>query len=69
MEAKNEFKILSDFLCNVAVAWFSAGVIAPAVGGMRGLEGLLFSTVAIIFCAASLKGAVQFKNLEQYGQQ
>lgn len=55
-----EDRVFSDFLTNLAVAWFSAGVIAPLFTPATGLFRLSASPIAAIGCLISLKLAILF---------
>lgn len=55
-----EFKVYSEFFTNGAVAWFSAGVIAPLFAKQIGVRELLASVIAILFCFVFLKLATDF---------
>ena len=58
-----ELRVYSDFLTNTAVAWFSAGVIAPLFYPAEITQGAfrsLASLIAIIGCIASLRLATLF---------
>ncbi len=55
-----EAKVYSEFLTNLAVAWFSAGIIAPFFTPAIGIFRFSGSPLAIIACLISLKLAVFF---------
>ncbi|PJE68989.1 hypothetical protein COU96_02250 [Candidatus Shapirobacteria bacterium CG10_big_fil_rev_8_21_14_0_10_38_14] len=48
-------KVYSEFFTNGAVAWFSAGVIAPLFTKKLSLKEILASLIAIISCFLFLK--------------
>jgi len=56
--------VYSEFLTNLAVAWFSAGVIAPLFTQNRGWMGILNSMIALVASLVSLKLAVLFREEE-----
>ncbi|QQG40892.1 MAG: hypothetical protein HYV37_01040 [Candidatus Levyibacteriota bacterium] len=56
-----ERKVYTEFLTNLAVAWFSAGVIAPLFTPMRGIGQLTGSVLAIIICFVCMQLAVMFE--------
>jgi len=56
-------KIYSDFLTNLAVAWFAGGIIAPLMNGsinskviFLGLVALTASILSLYFAATMNKG-------------
>jgi len=53
-----ERKVYTEFLTNLAVAWFSAGVIAPLFTPVRGVLQFLGLIVAMIGCLICLRLAV-----------
>jgi len=55
-----ESKVYSEFLTNLAVAWFSARVIAPLFTPAAGILKLLASPIAVIGCLLSLRLAILF---------
>ena len=59
-ELIGESKVYSEFLSNLGVAWFSAGVIAPLFTPITGLFRLSGSLIAVAACWISLKLAVLF---------
>ena len=58
---RGEDKVYSDFLTNIAVAWFSAGIIAPLVTPLSGTPKFSGSFIGIIGCIISLRLAVMFR--------
>jgi hypothetical protein len=60
MKPSGESKVYIDFLTNLAVAWFSAGVIVPLFTPAFGAYKAYTSIVAIVGCLVSLKLAVVF---------
>jgi len=56
-----EQKVYSEFLTNLAVAWFSAGVIAPLFTPLSGFLRFFNSLIALIACLFSLRLAILFK--------
>lgn len=59
-ELTGERKVYSEFLTNLAVAWFSAGIIAPLFNPAPGLSKFSASLVAVVTSLISLKLAVLF---------
>jgi len=55
-----EQKVYSEFLTNLAVAWFSAGVIAPLFTPLTNLLKFSNSLLSIVACLLSLRLAVFF---------
>ena len=60
VELVGEKKVYSEFLTNLAVAWFSAGIIAPLFTPAMGIFKLSASLIAITACIISLRLAVLF---------
>lgn len=58
-------QVYSEFLTNAAVAWFSAGVIAPLFTKALGAKELLASIISIIACLAFLRLATVFGKEER----
>ena len=65
MRGSKEAEVYSDFFTNLAVAWFSAGVIAPVFTSSMGLTGFVGSFVSLVACLFSLKFAVSFRKGEK----
>ncbi len=59
-ELRGEPKVYSEFFTNVAVAWFSAGVITPLFIKPTDLFGFLPSAIAIVASWAFLNIASAF---------
>ena len=57
---KSENKVYSEFLTNLAVAWFSAGIIAPLFTPGVGIYKAIYSIIAVIACFISLRLATLF---------
>mgnify|MGYP001572506245 FL=1 len=58
-ELTGERKVYSEFFTNLAVAWFSAGVISPFFTKPKSVvEILLFASFGILGALASLRSAV-----------
>ena len=53
-----ERKVYSEFLTNLAVAWFSAGVIAPLFTPIKNIFGFLTALIAVLAGLLSLRFAV-----------
>ena len=60
-----EQKVYSEFLTNLAVAWFSAGIIAPLFTPAVGIFKLSASLIAIVACIISLRLATLFAKEEK----
>jgi len=57
---KSQLKSLSDFLVNLATAWFAVAVVAPTLAGSSTplpvvLEGLFFGVVSLLSALYLLK--------------
>lgn len=59
-ELTGEGEVYSEFLTNLAVAWFSAGVIAPLFAPAAGILKFSGSLIAISACLLSLRLAILF---------
>jgi len=53
-------KVYSEFLTNLAVAWFSAGIIAPLFTPLVSVLRFSNSLASLIACLVSLRLAVLF---------
>jgi len=60
-----ERKVYSEFLTNLAVAWFSAGVIAPLFTPLNDLLKFSNSLLSMVACLLSLRLAVLFSRGEK----
>jgi hypothetical protein len=58
--SNDEKQIYKDFLTNLAVAWFSAGIIAPLLTPSLGIFKLTGSFIAVFGCIISLQLAIIF---------
>ena len=61
MKNRGEFEVYVDFLTNLAVAWFTAGIIAPLFTPIGEKMRILSYLMAVSACFISLKLAVFFK--------
>lgn len=61
IEMLGEKKVYTEFLTNLAVAWFSAGVIAPLFTPLRGVAQFSASVMAMIGCLICLRLAIWFE--------
>lgn len=60
-ELVGERKVYSEFFTNLAVAWFSAGVISPFFTRPKSIEEIVLLTVSgVLGASVSLKSAVLF---------
>lgn len=64
-ELTSEGKIYSEFLTNLAVAWFAAGVIGPLFTFGSGPAKFISSLVGLTSCFVSLRLAVAFTQGEK----
>lgn len=61
VDNKEQVKLVAEFLSNVAVAWFAAGVIGIFVGGVRNVSDILASlTWGIAFSFVFLWAGTSF---------
>lgn len=65
VELTGERKVYSEFLTNLAVAWFSAGVIAPLLTPVVGILRFSGSLIAVVSCLLSLRLAILFTKGEK----
>jgi hypothetical protein len=61
--AKNQ--VLSEFFTNLAVAWFSAGVISPFFIKPKPIDFLIFSAIGILNTMFSLQIAMISKEKQE----
>ncbi|MBI3385383.1 hypothetical protein HY030_04285 [Candidatus Gottesmanbacteria bacterium] len=54
----NEWAVYKEFFTSAAVAWFSAGIIAPLFTKTLGFKEITSSIVSVISCLIFLKIAI-----------
>jgi hypothetical protein len=64
----NAQQLIAEYLTNIAVAWFAAGVIGVFIGGAKSLTQIVFSVLwGIILSIGFLFAAIKFLTIGKKG--